>query len=391
MLPRAAAVPAVAPKDPPLDSPSHILHVFPTFRPAGAQVRATALMRAFGDRFRHTVVACDGQTDAVRLAGGVDVRTVPWSPGGGPLAAVRHASELLAQHRPDLLLTYNWGSMDAVLAARSRRFARHVHHEDGFNADEAERLKARRNWARRMGLHGTDVVVPSARLEEIARRTWRLPRVHFIPNGVEAGRFARDADAGVRFREDHGVPADAFVLGTVGHLRPVKRFDRLLRAAAAAPWPPGVRPWVVIVGDGEERAALQNIARETEAAGVGVTLTGHIEDLRPAYSAFDVFTLTSDSEQQPVSLLEAMAASLPVAATDVGDIAKSLPAEARRRVVPKDARVSQSLGESFAALAADPTRRAELGALGLAHVRTEYANEAMAERYLRVYEAALER
>jgi len=348
-------------------------------------------MRAFGDRFRHTVVACDGQTDAVALADGVDLRVAPWSPGGGPLAAIRHASDLLAEHRPDLLLTYNWGAMDAVLAARSKRFHRHVHHEDGFNADEADRLKGRRNWTRRVSLHGTDVIVPSARLEEIARRTWRLPRVHFIPNGVEAERFARDADAGARFREDFGVPADAFVVGTVGHLRPIKRFDRLLSAAAGAPWPAGVRPWVVLVGDGPERIALQDLARHMESAGVGVTLTGHIEDLAPAYSALDVFSLSSDSEQQPVSLLEAMAASLPVTATDVGDIARSVPAELRRYVVPRDTRATEALGEAYAALAGDPAGRDELGALALAHVRAEYANESMAERYLAVYEAAAER
>ncbi|MEL6907855.1 MAG: glycosyltransferase, partial [Planctomycetota bacterium] len=269
-----------------MSDPRHLLHVFPTFCAAGAQVRTVTLMRAFGDRFRHSVVACDGVTDAAAIADGVALELVPWEPRSGPMSGVRTAAELLRRLQPDLLCTYNWGSMDAVLAARAGGFARHVHHEDGFNADEADGLKARRNWTRRVSLRRTDMVVPSTKLETIARGTWRLPRVHLVPNGVDADRYARDAEAGARFRIERGIPADAFAVGVVGHLRPIKRFDRFLRAFAGAPWPNDVKPHALVVGDGGERAALEALAGSLD---VGVTFTGHIEDLAGAYSAMDVF------------------------------------------------------------------------------------------------------
>lgn len=370
-------------------APRHLVHVFPTFCAAGAQVRTTTLMRAFGAQFRHTVVSCDGRVEARDLAEGVELRLRSFEPPPGPMGAVRFFRHLLDEERPDLLLTYNWGSMDAVLAARTTRLRRHVHHEDGFNADESDRLKGRRNWTRRVSLFSRDLVVPSSSLETIARRTWRLSRVHLIPNGIDATRYSHDPAAGAAFRAAHGVPADAFVVGTVGHLRPVKDFGRLIRAAAGAPWPEGCRPHVLIVGAGPEEAALR--AEADRHGGLGVTFTGHLEDLRPAYSAMDAFALSSNSEQQPVSLLEAMAAGRPVAATDVGDIAATLPPEARVGVVPLGPAVEEHLGGALAALAGDPEQAAALGAAGRARVAAEFSLDAMLERYRDVYETAMAR
>src|SRR4030095_13173908 len=99
---------------------------------------------------------------------------------------------LMKRERPDLVLSYNWGAFDAVLAARSLRSRRIVHHEDGFNPDEVAREKPRRAFVRRMVLPGVHaVVVPSRMLERIARESWRLPEsvVRWIPNGIAADRF----------------------------------------------------------------------------------------------------------------------------------------------------------------------------------------------------------
>ena len=371
-------------------APRHLVHVFPTFCAAGAQVRTTTLMRAFGAQFRHTVVSCDGRVEAADLAEGVELRLRSFEPPPGPMGAVRFFRHLLDEERPDLLLTYNWGSMDAVLAARSARLNRHVHHEDGFNADEADRLHSRRNWARRVSLRSTDLVVPSENLLRIARKTWRLSRSHLIPNGIDANRFRRDAAAGAAFREAHGIPADAFVLGAVGHLRPVKNFPRLVRAAADAPFPAD-RPGVVcVVGEGPERGAIEAAAAAAEGK-VQVVLTGHLTELAAAYSAFDAMAITSDSEQQPVSLLEAMAAEVPVVATDVGDVSQTLPPEARVFVVPLGARVEADLAGAIGRLAGAAEQRGELARVGLERVRERYSLDAMVATYGELYEGALRR
>jgi len=264
----------------------------------------------------------------------------------------------------------------------------HVHHEDGFNADETDGLKGRRNWTRRISLRGSEIIVPSAKLEGIARRTWRLPRVHLIPNGVDSRAFAKNAERGAALRVAHGIPEDAFVIGAVGHLRPVKTFGRLIRAAAAAPFPEGVKPHLMLVGDGPERGRLESIAAECQDR-IPVTFTGHTSDLVPAYSAMDVFSLSSDSEQQPVSLLEAMAAGVPAAATNVGDIARTLGPDARRFIVDLDEDAERSLGAAFAQLAADAELRADLAAQGLERVRAEFSNEAMIDAYGRIFRSTL--
>ena len=79
-----------------------------------------------------------------------------------------------------------------LLAARSAGFRRLIHHEEGFNEDEAESFKLRRVLARRLALPGAHrLVVPSQRLREIATGLWKLPadKVRLIPNGIPLDRF----------------------------------------------------------------------------------------------------------------------------------------------------------------------------------------------------------
>ena len=348
-------------------------------------------MRAFGDRYRHTIVSCDGRTEAVALARDVELQVLPWEPAkGGTPAAIRFARDVLRDVKPDLLLTYNWGAMDTILAARSLGFGALVHHEDGFNADEAERLLPRRNWTRRLALRSKEVIVPSKKLESIARETWRLRHVHMIPNGVDARDFSgAGAEESASFRRAHGIAEDAFVVGAVGHLRAVKNFHRLIEAAAGAPWPEGTRPHLVIVGDGEEREALERTAERF--ADLRVTFAGHVEDLVPAYAAFDVFSLSSDSEQQPVSVLEAMAAGVPVAATDVGDVKATLPPEGAEFLSSLEADAASQLGRAYARLAAAPETREALARAGRKRLAEAYSLDAMVTAYGRVYESARER
>ncbi|MDH3645628.1 MAG: glycosyltransferase [Gammaproteobacteria bacterium] len=366
-------------------SSRHLLHVFPTYCAAGPQVRAATLMRGLGAKYRHTVVAMDGRTGAADLADDTDLQLVDFASGPGPGSAARFFRKLLQEQAPDLLLSYNWGAIDAVIAARSVGMRRIVHHEDGFNVDEAQRLKLRRNWTRRLVLQGVDTIVPSRRLERIGREKWRLQRLHFIPNGIDASVFNRDPHLGAAFRESLGIPADAVVVGTVGHLRKVKNFGRLLRVFSAAEYSP---MHLVIVGDGSERGGL-----ETEAGSIDslVHFTGHLSDLRAAYSAFDVFALSSDSEQQPVSLLEAMAASLPVCATDVGDVKASLPGSAHDYIVSLGPTVEATMADGLTRLAGDRSRRQALGAENRQHVEQYYSDIAMLSAYEKVYAAALSR
>ena len=371
-----------------------LLHVFSTFCAAGPQVRTVNLIRALGERYAHTIIAMDGATDAFAA-----LEDLPYcrleerpAPLGGPLGKARAFAKRLKRQRPDLLLTYNWGAMDAVLGSRLRGRTALLHHEDGFNLDEAERLKPRRNWTRRLALSRASVLVPSRKLEAIARETWAIRDLTYIANGVELARFTRDSAGGRALRAELGVPPEALVVGAVGHLRPVKNYERLVRAVAQVdPDHLGGRPLhLVIFGDGPQRAAIEAQAQATPPPADGrVHLPGFRTDLAIAYSSFDLFTISSDSEQQPVSLLEAMACGCPVAATDVGDVQLTLGPTAGAGVVPLGPSVEPTLASAIGELLADVGRRETLAAAGLERVREEYSLRAMAASYDALYQRCL--
>jgi glycosyltransferase involved in cell wall biosynthesis len=200
---------------------------------------------------------------------------------------------------------------------------------------------------RRLALPRGVVVLPSRTLVDLATEAWRLPPacLRYIPNGIDVARFACPPTRG------RGDP----VIGTVAGLRAEKNIARLLRAFARVAAETAAR--LVIVGDGPERPALTALAA---ALGLGdrVAFAGQRDDTPALYAGFDIFALSSDTEQMPLSVIEAMAAALPVAATDVGDVRAMLAAENAPFVGPPD---DAALARSLAALLRDPGLCARLG------------------------------
>ena len=362
----------------------NVLHVHSSFDLGGKEARAVALMNAWGDAARHSVVS--GVSDAMgargQIAGGIEVR-FPSSPpltGRPSVARYRAIAEFM---RPfDLVLTYNWGATDAVVARRiwARDLPPLVHHEDGFNADEALRLKPERTLVRRLALPAASAVaVPSATLETIALDVWKQPRarVHRIANGIPVARYVAKPTLAIpglkRLRGE-------VVVGTLAGLRPVKNLPRLVRAALSIP---GVR--LVVVGEGPERDAIVAAADAVGAAS-RLVLPGFLDRPWRYLGAFDIFALSSDSEQFPISLVEAMAAGLPVVATDVGDVRAMLPDAQARFTVARD---DQAISAALRQLVADPALRASLGAANRAHARAHFDEARMIASYAALYNAVL--
>jgi glycosyltransferase involved in cell wall biosynthesis len=216
---------------------------------------------------------------------------------------------------------------------------------------------------RRLVLARSTVILPSRNLRGIATDIWHLNprRVHYVPNGIDLDRFA----AGGR------VPTGDPAIGTITGLRREKNLARLLQAFRQVADMSPAR--LIIAGDGSERSAL-----EAQAAGLGlghrVQFTGHLDDPAPLYRSIDVFTLSSDTEQMPLSVLEAMAACLPVAATDVGDIASMVAAENRPFITPLD---DTALAKAITSLVSDPALRQRVGAANRAKAVAEFGQAGM--------------
>jgi glycosyltransferase involved in cell wall biosynthesis len=205
------------------------------------------------------------------------------------------------------------------------------------------------------------------------RGIWHLPegRIAYIPNGIDTSRFAP-----VPCRPDSG---KELVIGTVGHLRREKNLGLLLRSVAALSRKMPVR--LIIAGDGPERDALEREARELGIAGK-VEFAGWQEDLPSTYSQFDIFALSSTTEQMPLSVLEAMASGLAVVSTHVGDVARMV-AEVNRPAVVSPLDFESALKE----LAERPDWRARLGIANRARAVEAYSIERMFEDYDRLYTA----
>ena len=365
----------------------HLLHVFSTFKLGGPQRRFVQLANAFGPSYRHSIIALDGQTQASSLlSSDVEAQVLTFQPVKGrlrPVANLRAIWRLLSEQSPDLLLTYNWGAMEWTLANRFWGFAPELHFEDGFGPEEADgRQLARRVWTRRLAIGGrSGLIVPSRNLATIAGETWRIAveNTHFVPNGIEVERFA-GAAAG-RCAKDDGV-----VVGTVCALRPEKNLGRLIRCFSQLRDLPVT---LQIAGDGPERLPLEWLVRELGLAD-RIQFLGHIDDAAPVYAGFDIFALSSDTEQMPYSVLEAMAAGLPIVATDVGDVHTMLsPDYKSSSVVPvKD---EDGFTEKLRQLVRSPSGRQAVGAANQQFVRQHYSLERMVDCYNRLFQRAINR
>lgn len=355
----------------------HFLHVFPSFVPGGMEVRSVMVMDLLPAPHRHTVIAMDGRTGCAARVRQATVELAPPPAEGSFLAIGRAMARRIAELRPDLVLTYNWGAIETALGCQLAGHRALIHHEEGFGADETARLLRRRTWARRLLLRrAAAVVVPSQCMRDVALRVWRLPatRVRYLANGVDLARFPPGAPR----------RGDEVVIGCVAHFRPEKDVPALISAFARSAH--AARARLVLVGDGPDRARAAALARDL-GIDARVRFAGAVTDTAKEYAAFDVFALASRTEQMPLVVLEAMAAGLPVVAPAVGDIA--------RMVDPENAPFIVSPGDPAALAAAldhlirDAGLRARLGARNRARCAAEFQLAQRLGAHLALYDEVL--
>jgi glycosyltransferase involved in cell wall biosynthesis len=175
--------------------------------------------------------------------------------------------------------------------------------------------------------------------------------------------------------------AEGLVIGSLGRLSAEKGYDLAIRALADVP-----DATLVLVGDGKERARLEQLAHELGVAG-RVRFVGWTDEPRRYLQGFDVFLLASRSEGFPLGIVEAMLAGVPVVATDVGSVSEAVVEGETGYLVPSGD--SQALAGRLRDVLADPELRRRLGEQSRERARERFTAEAMAGSFERLYREIL--
>ena len=357
----------------PAPSPLRVCHMIATLNMGGAERQYVNFLNALPCRHKFAVVLQSPGAGwlADQLDAEIEVHWIPARLRKLPYEVARIAA-LLRRLQVDVLHTHAyWASMYGALACRFHRRPVLVTSEHGTDPWK----RPRHRWVERA------IVTPvaAARIcvsEEILRVRRDLDgiaaeKLGCIPNGTYVPPAL--------VRPDRQPP----VVGTVGRFVEEKDYSTLLRAAAQLRQG-GTAFRLCLLGDGPQRGRLQQ-----EVVDLGletcVTLPGSQRDVASWLAGFDIFAMSSTREGQPLALLEAMAAGLPIVATHVGGIPQTV--EAGREGLLVEPRNPGALAEALRQLMGDYARRIEMGARARQRVERDFSIRSVCDRYLRLYEA----
>lgn len=322
----------------------HIVHVIGTPKTGGAQINLLNMLQSNALRaFRHSIVCLLEGEGAMRArfeSAGAPVYFCPmrWPPAR--FTPSYRADQFMRDH---FQFAFPFRLARLLKKIEADLVHTHVTHRVLLQASAVLRY-ARLPWvwtlhglyrARRENTSDWDwtirtmnarkaaaTAVTQSALDDLTRGIAAPNRRRVIPNGIDLAQFLAspaDREAG---RARLGISPASLVFGTAGRLIPVKRHDLLIRAAALL-LQSGVDAHFIVAGEGELSAVLQSQIAEMQLND-RVHLCGFQPDMPRFLSALDVFVLTSDSEAQPLALIEACAAGLPWIAAEVGGLAESI-------------------------------------------------------------------
>jgi glycosyltransferase involved in cell wall biosynthesis len=330
----------------------------------------------------------DGMAREARERGAAVFRVSPLYPGDrDPWRNLRQLHGLLRQLRPALVhyhVPRAFSGFESVLAGRLARVPRRVRTDHNPVVQpptraQLVRLRVADAMVDRVVLVSSDNL--RNHLQTCARPAAKCV---VIPNGVDVRTIAQ-AGAGrerTALRRRLGLPEDATIGVMVGALSERKgALDFVGAARAAVRAAPTLH--CAVVGDGEALPRMRELAA-SEGLQRRMHFLGRRSDVRRILPAFDLFVLPSHYEGMALTMLEALAAGLPLVTTRVDGVADVLPGEQGALFV--DRYDTEALGAAMARLAGDPCLRRALVARAQPRVRKEFSAEALYERYRSLYQ-----
>jgi glycosyltransferase involved in cell wall biosynthesis len=294
---------------------------------------------------------------------------------------VIHAStELVSVVQPDIIQTH---AVKSHFLARLAGVHRHVpwvafHHGYTWPDRRARLYNQLDLWSLRAPTKVITVSEPFRR--QLQRRGVAAERIEIVHNAIRPDWGARNPENAARLRAEMNIAPDRPVILSVGRLSREKDHATLLEAASLLH--KRFAPHLVIVGEGPERPRIE---KKIASLGIGsaVTLTGQQTSAEPYYGIANVAVLSSLSEGSPNALLEAMAAGVPVVATDVGGVPEiAVRDDTALLVQPGD---PGELAESMGRLIREPRLASRLAARARQIVQERYAPEQRTRRLVEIY------
>lgn len=199
--------------------------------------------------------------------------------------------------------------------------------------------------------------------DEARRSMWRplRPGASVLVHGIVLDDETPAPGTRERIRAEFGIPSDAVVALIVANFRREKDYPNVLRAARRA-LDADPRFWLAVVGQGPLDAEVRALHAQL-GLGERVVLAGYRADVADLMAAADLFTLGSATEGLPVSIMEAMAAGLPVVATAVGGVPQAVTPHTGRLVAPHD---DAALAAAWLELVTDPALRERMASAAIA-------------------------
>lgn len=375
----------------------HILHVLTSLRLGGAErVIGDLVARTDPTRFRHTVAYLHPPHDiADQLrADGAEPICLGAPTHRGWIAAAKSLRPVIRSRKPDLIQT---ASFDGHFAARLAGLGTGVPQLSWLVSMEYDPESVRAaGWPRRSNiarkwidagtakLAGARFVACSGAVGRSAAEQLRIPerRMDVIYNPVDPATVRAGPGETEELRRSLGLPDDAFVYFTVGRMDAPKDHDTLLRAFArvAASQP---NAFAVFLGHGALEQVLPERARALGIEG-RVRFVRSAPRIAPFLGLADAFVFPSLLEGLPVSLLEAMLAGLPAAASDIEPHVEVLRDGETGLIFPRGS--DEALAAAMERLYRDPGLRARIGVAARAVAETSFTTDVIVPQWEAVYE-----
>lgn len=306
------------------------------------------------------------------------------------LAAYRGVRKLISAERPQIVHSHmaKAGSIGRFATVGLKQPPRLVHTFHGHVLDGYFRPSVRSAFLRteRYLARHTDALIAVSeeiRDELLALGIGRPEQWRVIPLGFDLSSFLNTQVAGT-LRRELMLPDEARLLGIVGRLVPIKDLETTFRAMTLLP--PEVH--LAVAGDGEKRTELE---KRTEHLNLKerVHFLGWRKDVTNVMASLDVAVLSSRNEGSPVALIEALAAGVPVVATDVGGVRSVVEDHKSGFLVPSGD--FKGLAAAASKLLDDPARARAMGEVGRSHVAHRFDQARLVSDIRSLYEDLLNR